>query len=326
MGLFGLGLLTACAALAADYKITRIDPNGSTSTIFSDINNQGQIVGSSIAQGQSNYQAFIFQGGQYTYLSGPDGALGSNARGISDSGVIVGSYYSSTTTDEDGTIHPASYRGFVYADGNYSSLNIASSSTTLGGISPDGRYISGNYDVLDASGNYQTSQAFIFDRQSNISTLVGLSSPNGYAVANGINSHGLVAAWDWSFNGNSGPTISTAFTYDINNATRSEQQFDGLYRPRLVDINDAGIFAGYSWGRGVRTAFVGTPESFQELVIEGAAVSASFGINNANDVVGFYTDALGIDHGFIATTVPEPQTWALFLVGAGLLMLRRRAH
>jgi len=327
LGLLGLGLLTACAAWAVDYKITRVDPNGSSSTSFSDINNVGQIVGTSRAQGQTDYKAFVLQGSQYSYLSGPAGALGSFGGGISDSGVVVGSYYTSTTIDASGSVQFGPSRGFVYSGGQYSSLDIAGgSNTSLNGISPDGRYVSGSYDALDANGNFLNSQAFIFDRQTNTNTLVGQADPYGYTVLHGINSRGLVAAWEMRVDDNTGSVINSAFSYDIHSSTRTEQTFAGLTRVRLDDINDAGIFAGYSWTSGVRKAFVGTAHSFQQLLIEGAYVSGSLGINNANDVVGFYTDALGIDHGFIATTVPEPQTWALFLAGAGLLMLRRRVH
>ncbi|WP_197046882.1 PEP-CTERM sorting domain-containing protein [Paucibacter sp. KBW04] len=326
IGLFGLGLLTACAALATDYKITRIDPNGSTSTNFLDINNLGQIVGQSLVSEQDEYRAFILQNGQYSYLNGPSGALGVGAFGISDNGAVVGNYYTNRDTSSGSNLLGPSH-GFIYAGGAYTTMAIEGAyNTLLGGISPDGRYVSGTYDYGDADG-IQGSQGFIFDRLTNTRTFVGAYQAGVYSSLRGINNLGQVAGWDLVVDADAGTSRRQAFLYDIHSGTSTPLVFSGLSQTRLTDINDNGLMLGYARGASSPlNPFVGSPGSFQELLIEGANMTFGGGINNANDVVGFYTDALGINHGFIATTVPEPQTWALFLAGAGLLMRRRRAH
>ena len=61
------------------------------------------------------------------------------------------------------------------------------------------------------------------------------------------------------------------------------------------------------------------------IAAPGALFTEGFGINLSGQVTGLYVDGTGL-HGFIASNVPEPATWALLLTGFGLLGggLRRR--
>jgi hypothetical protein len=60
--------------------------------------------------------------------------------------------------------------------------------------------------------------------------------------------------------------------------------------------------------------FVGTPTSFEILAVPGASQTVAQGINDAGWVVGTYV--LNDEYfGFVATPVPEPETYALMLVG-----------
>ena len=43
----------------------------------------------------------------------------------------------------------------------------------------------------------------------------------------------------------------------------------------------------------------------------GVEVTQITGINNQGEITGFYTDAGGLAHGFVATPIPEPGTLAL---------------
>jgi len=48
------------------------------------------------------------------------------------------------------------------------------------------------------------------------------------------------------------------------------------------------------------------------------------GLNNLGVVVGSYNDVNGISRGFVATPVPEPQTFAMLLAGLGAVLVAVR--
>jgi PEP-CTERM motif len=61
----------------------------------------------------------------------------------------------------------------------------------------------------------------------------------------------------------------------------------------------------------------------------GVEVTQITGINNSGEITGFYSDANGVFHGFIATAVPEPGSFALMFIGAASLLsvrYRRRSR
>lgn len=123
--------LSCSAAQAASYTISSYNRPGALSTSFWDINNTGHVVGNS-DDGLAN-SAFTYSDGICTPLAGPTGSIWTNAFGISDNGVIVGAYGTSL-------ISPGF--GFIYEGGNYATFNVSGAiSTTLRGISPDGRYL-----------------------------------------------------------------------------------------------------------------------------------------------------------------------------------------
>jgi hypothetical protein len=72
--------------------------------------------GRSTSDGVVRSQAFLLDHGTYTALAGPSGAVRSAAYGISDSGAVVGSYFSTIRLHDAG--HPFAAgpaRGFIYA-------------------------------------------------------------------------------------------------------------------------------------------------------------------------------------------------------------------
>ncbi len=95
---------------------------------------------------------------------------------------------------------------------------------------------------------------------------------------------------------------------------------------QILGINDHGIAVGY-YGDSTTSQhgflyntntgaynFLDDPnEAFNS---GGVEVTQITGINNSGEITGFYTDASGVAHGFIANaSVPEPSSVALLGIG-----------
>ena len=64
-------------------------------------------------------------------------------------------------------------------------------------------------------------------------------------------------------------------------------------------------------------------------VTEGWVLDNAIGINDNGWIVGnAHNSITGLDHAFLLTPVPEPETYALFMAGLGLLVFiaRRRKN
>jgi fibronectin-binding autotransporter adhesin len=108
--------------------VTVDDPNGSSGTIITGINDSGEVAGYYI-DGNGEYHGFTatpdvsgnYDAGAFTDITDPNaGTFGTYARGINDAGAIVGYYY-----DRADDIH-----GFIYENGVF--INLDDPSTTNG--------------------------------------------------------------------------------------------------------------------------------------------------------------------------------------------------
>jgi uncharacterized membrane protein len=310
------GALVAAVALAAPlssraaYVLTEVSIAGATETTLWDINNNGTIVGG--AFGTSSFGFILTSEGDVTTLTGPAGAASTVAVGISDTGVVVGSFALATDGPQ---------QGFIYSGGNYTTFTVAGATETfLRGISPDARYLSGYYGTETVGGI-----AFVYD------TLLGsfniISPPDSLiSIAQGINSAGVVVGSDLL----SGPPLTRpGFMYDIGTGTRTEVSLAGATRTALRSIDDAGTLAGFFTDATGIHGFVGSPTSFEQIDFTGAVSTFVEGSNNAGWLVGQWLDADGGAHGFIAMQVPEPGSLGLMLVALaalGWVVRRRPAH
>lgn len=111
---------------------------------------------------------------------------------------------------------------------------------------------------------------------------------------------------------------------------------DPQRQTRPGGINDAGMISGtVGWGEN-ELGFVGTPNNFTTFSIPGAVSTHATGINNRNEITGWYIDDIGRQVPFVITAtpaqeqagVPEPGSFMLFaggilLCGSGHRWLRR---
>jgi len=304
-----IGVLAPFVANAA-YVLSEFTRPAAAYTQLFDVNNSGQMVGYSFT-GAGPTQGFLYNGGTFTSIAGPAGAFSSAATGISDGGVIVGSF---ATSDAD------PQQGFIYSGGSYTAFIVAGAiNTFLRGISPDGRYISGYYSTTSVLGI-----GFLYDMVSG-TLYTNISQPNSLlTIAQGVTDAGVLVGSD-SISGP--PTTRPGFVYDLATGTRTDVAIAGADRTALRAIDDAGIIAGWFIDGVVTHGFVGSIASFEQIDFLGATATYVEGSNNARLLVGNYIDDEGNVHAFIAAPVHEPATLALLSLGlAGLATTRRRRH
>lgn len=307
----------AAAAEAVTYKFTTIAQPGSDTTAIWDVNNSGQIAGNSQNLTTFDQQAFIYAAGTFTTLSGPVGSISTTALGISDNGVVVGSYYTSKSVDADGNILFGPERSYIFSSGSYTTFEVAGATQTQArGVSPDGRYVAGFYSNDTVSG-----QGFIFDTASNSFAFVGAGGTDNFTIMQGINSSYSAVGSDISFND---PVVTRAgVIYGIGTDSRTDVELPGALQTAFRAIDNAGVISGwYNDGAAIH-GFTGYPGAIRTIDVAGAEATFVQGSNDSGILVGQYRIGDRM-FSFVATPVPEPETWALMLGGMALLAMRRR--
>jgi len=316
----GIGLAVAAVAASANgYKLTRIDVAGAYGVSAEDVNNVGQVVGYYTMSENDFGQAYVYQKGVLTALSGPAGGLGASASGISDGGVVVGAYATGTYVDPDGVTRVGLSKGFIYDAGQYQTVSMPwAVETSLIGISGNGRYLSG-YGLL---GN-GAIQSFAMDRTTGAVTLVGAGDPDSFAIVGHINDAGVLlgdrrgrnADHSWGF---------SAFSFDITTGQTTDLAgVPGFRRTALREVNASGTIVGFYGNPGIYDGLVGTPGDYQSLHY-GSSYTLTRGINDAGWLTGTAGDLDGTSYGLLLTPVPEPSTAALCLGGLALIAARKR--
>jgi hypothetical protein len=286
-------VLACGAARATTWTVSTFDMPGSSETQPFGINDSGVIVG------ESDFGGFIDTHGSFVTVNGPAGP--GSMTGISDGGLAVGGdVIGSSFLYQGGTITPFAVPG--------------AAGTVVRGISANGRYLTGIY--TDGTSNL----GYVWDRTT--STLSTMSTPAGTSVLviQGVNDSGVATG-----------SLDNGESLVYDSATGTSTYFTSwgsLTKLRFRAINDEGQVGGWAVEPdGHFVGIVGSPTTgFDTIDIGGAGETIVYGLNDSGQAVGFYTDAAGLEHGFLASSVPEPATAAL-LTAAMLAMsrgLRRR--
>jgi uncharacterized membrane protein len=307
---FAVGSTTALATGYEIYTLPSYSAFGGMQ-VFG-INNRGQIVGDGFTE--TGMKAFVYQAGSYSVFDGPIGATSAAAVGIADSGVIVGSYFDGVAGDPNAYLRQ---KGFLKTSAAYEALDypgVANSNPR--GISNNGRYVAG-FSGSAADGRV----GYVLDR----STGAYKSTRNELGgFPQGVNNYGIAVGDVVSGTGYGRRVMG--FTFDASTGLRTDYSFAGYESTRFRGINNFGQIAGWldqgfdpvSNDLLPTVGFVGTPTSFEILAVPGASSTVAQGINDAGWVVGTYV-LNGEYFGFVATPVPEPQTWLLMLAGIVLM-------
>ena len=305
----GFAIFTA-HAVAAPLSFTAIQYPGSTYTIATAINNNGDIVGY-YRDSNNNVHGFLRSAAgvltSFDYpaqlQTGP--GLATFPTGINDAGDIVGHY----------DLYPY---GAFFRDpsGNY----LLASSNAYSGINDNGLVtgytLAGFEDfIIDATGHYTYFNVpYLFP-------------PIIADFAFAINNSGVVVgSYAGLVPGGSG---LGAFVRDASG------QFTTFVVPGLpiattaTGINDSGAIVGYYLESGTEQGFLrSSAGTIQTLDVPGAIQTQLNGINDNGEIVGSAT-INGITEGFLASApqaIPEPSSWVAMVTGLiAILLIQRMA-
>jgi hypothetical protein len=306
-------LTSAVPAHAGSYTFQNIiDPLNPTFTQALGINGSGTIAGYGNATTFNGFTLTLPSSFTRLNVVGADG--GTQVTGIDAAGDTVGFSITGGVTNgfantggQGGTFTTVDDPGFAF--------------TQLLGISSNGATAAG-YWTHDAAGATGQLAGFVTGGPGftapTFTGINGLLPANVNSQATGVNDSGWVVGFYQ-------PTSTTFTGFLDNSGVISTITFPGSVSTQALGVNDLGEIVGdYTLSDGNMFGFLDKGGVFSTIDPFGSTAVTANGINDLGQVVGFYTDANGNTIGF-ETTIPEPSTWAMMLLGfAGLGFLGYR--
>jgi probable HAF family extracellular repeat protein len=296
--------------------ITDLSILGDTYSMAADINNAGQIVGYS--NNATGGHAILWNGTTQTYL----GTLGGNswANSINNAGQIVG--VSSETADDAG--HATLWNGTTPTDLNpfWADSSVAVSINDSGQVVgffrndsyPWGAVLWNDGTPVDINDNRYFNENYASDI-NNAGQVVG----SGYNPVNADWNGNDAFIWDGTTMEFLGPLEWGSYASAINNTG----QVVGYYDINRSPDDDR----GFLWSDGVMTELNSLLDT--ATVNAGWAITYAWDINDNGWIVGQAHNSISNEnHAFLLAPVPEPETYALFMAGLGLMgfITRRRKN
>lgn len=269
--------------------IADVDYPSALDTEVRALNDNGQLTGMATLVGAP--MPFAYTAGAYAPLPALPPATGlavASPHGIDGSGKIVGGAV-------DAAAVPTSGKGFVLVAGAYSLLSHGGFPITeFRGVNAAGTIAGWAYNPAGP-----TSVAFVYDPATSTYTDITIPVSGWRQVAHAINVAGVVVG--------SVDDGATAHGF-VRDALGTVTTFQLSGQPTYArGINDAGVIAGYVIAGGVAQGFVGNSGiGFAPVTVPGAVETVALAINNSGQVAGYWVDAQGHRHGFIATPAVLP--------------------
>ena len=299
----------ASQANAQAYTFTDLGTLRGTNSQANAINDAGQVVGWASTTGDAAAHAALWNGTTATDLGTLYTVFGnhSQAYAINNAGQVAG--YSDNISAYD---HAALWNGTTVTD-----INTGAGSYAYA-INDAGQVAGGAFDFVPGSSSAGHATLWNGISATDLGALYG-----NYSRAYAINNAGQVA-------GVSG--IPGGFSHAVlwNGSTATDLGTLGGTNSEANAINDAGQVAGWAniTGDAVQHATLWNGSTATDLnsFLNASAVSAGWvltharGINDNGWIVGdAHNSKSGVDHAFLLAPIPEPETYAMLLVGLGLL-------
>jgi probable HAF family extracellular repeat protein len=207
---------------------------------------------------------FLYSGGKFTNIAYPGGYYG-DARGINNSGQIVGTFWNK--------MHYEAF-GYVYTNGDYQSVSYPGTGhTELYGINDLGIIVGWNGANGFVDDNYNFSDlAFV-------SPTIGCEFYASFPY--GINDGEQIAGSCIDI-----PTVKWR-GFIVDHGKLKEIAYPGAANTYVYGINNAGAVVGYSTGT-ITSGFVYQNGVFTLLNVPGSGQTVPTAINNLGQVVGYY--------------------------------------
>jgi hypothetical protein len=266
--------------------------------------------------GQANYTNENFPASVQTQVTG-----------INSTGVTVG-FWANANNDN---------LGFVKVGSTFTSVVDPNTPISAPGV-PVTNQLLGLNDMNQAVGFYNdaagNSHGYVYNITSQLFTAVPLPAVGATSeTATGINNSGLISGFYTAADGS-----VHGFVENLNGSALQTFEAPGSTNTMFLGLNNnnfavgvytdaAGVLHGLEWGIN--------PHSFQSIDDPNALQTSMNGttingINDLNQLVGFYTDINGNTNGLLATAVPEPSALGMGIIASltiGLcrfVMSRRR--
>ncbi len=266
-------------------NFTNFTANPLTSTVANDLNINGSTAAmafginsaGTVVGTDGNGNAFSLSGGTVSTFI-PLNGTAATALGINDNGAIVGQY------------------------------------TTAGGTMPGFLKNGTSYTTINAPGG----------ASSNVVNAQGINNNGlvvGFYLGNDGQVHGFMANASAAVGGS---LTGTAITDPTIPKVPGEPGATFVFS-QVLGINDHGVAVGYyqdstasqhgyfyNTSTGTYTFLDDPNAAFNGAGVEVTQIT---GINNSGEITGFYSDASGVFHAFVAVPVPEPSSVALLGIG-----------
>ena len=235
------------------------------------INDHGEITGT-FGDSNASGQGFTYNNGSYTLIN-IAGSRSSTGTDVNNYGQVAVDYY-------DGHGHGAIYdNGTVLA---YINDPFGSFGTGIMGINDAGL-------VVGDFANGAINQGYIYDNG-----VYTTFSPFSDTHLNDINNNGQIVG-DYA-------RSTASFIYDPSNNSLTTLVYPGADQTLAFGINDLGVVSGRYHDSSGYHGF--TFEDLQFSSIDHPNAPGNTFVNKINDsgqIVGYYIDATGFSHGFLAT-------------------------